>query len=268
MNIIYKFLPPQKYAFAFFDNGKLRISQLSALNDPFECLSFYVGADSNRIAERMVKEGKHSEKWLNLVAQNCDQTNQILPWVAMDEASNLLNTSIGILCFCEIWHSSKMWGYYADKHAGFCIGFDADHPFWGGISNSIEYGHLCKVTYDEKRNRCDLTNGENPEIKQFFTKSTDWEHEKEVRAIYRLEEKDATGYDDMAERVYCKTIPRDAITEIIIGFNANAGIMRACLQFGQKHAIPIYRCLPQLKNETFEMTRYSFKEMPPWAAKI
>lgn len=265
--LVYKFLPPEHYALKFFDDGKLRVSQLAALNDPFECLSFWVTGDAVKIGRQMVAEGKHDECWLRRVEQHSAALNAKMPDIAMAEARELLNKRIGILSLSEDWSSSKMWGYYADKHAGFCIGFDAGHPFWGGITDSKEYGCLCRVIYSEKRRMCDVTKCENPAVDAFFTKSTDWRHEKEVRAIYELKDEDAGGFDMGAERVYRKTIPHDAVKEIIIGFYANVGIMRACLQFGQSHSIPVYRCLPQLENEAFEMKRVSFLEMPLWAAK-
>ena len=246
--------------------GLLRVSQLAALNDPFECLSFYVRVDARQFCEKMVAAGKHDEHWLLRAEPHFAFLNANMPDAAIAAATDFLNKRVGILSLSEDWRSSKMWGYYADKHSGFCIGFDPDHPFWGGIANSKEYGRLCRVTYSEKRGGRDLTNSDALPIGVFSAKSIDWKHEKEVRAIYELKDEDAVGYDDLAERVYCKAIPHDAVKEIMIGFYADAGIMRACLQFGQKHAIPVYRCQPQLENETFEMTRHPFDEIPWWAA--
>jgi len=35
-----------------------------------------------------------------------------------------LSESRGLLCFSKNWHNPVLWGHYADKHRGICLGFD------------------------------------------------------------------------------------------------------------------------------------------------
>jgi hypothetical protein len=54
-----------------------------------------------------------------------------------------------VTCFCERGNLLSQWRAYADKGAGYSIGFS-----WGGLFNNHRSAHdqpLCKVLYDEKK---------------------------------------------------------------------------------------------------------------------
>jgi hypothetical protein len=74
--------------------GRIRISRIEQLNDPFELWCVYQKDRGLRDALRAYKEE--------------------------------MNTRFGMLCFSKHWHNPVLWSHYADRHRGICLGFDID----------------------------------------------------------------------------------------------------------------------------------------------
>ena len=72
--------------------GRLKVARFSDLNDPFELVA------------------------LNVI-------NPTIRKRAEDYRSRCAN-DLGLLCFCRDWTSPALWGHYAAKHSGVCLGFD------------------------------------------------------------------------------------------------------------------------------------------------
>jgi Protein of unknown function (DUF2971) len=146
---IYHFLN-EKYGKDDIQRKRLKISRLMDLNDPFEFLS----ADlSNREMRKVLRETKLS------VADR-----------------------YGIICFCKTWRNPVMWGHYADRHRGICLGFDvADH-----LAMDVEY----------VESRLDWPNEVNHDFveKLLRTKFLHWSYEEEVRLHCTLEEEEKGFY--------------------------------------------------------------------------
>jgi hypothetical protein len=88
---VYKFLDAHFGMKSLYEN-RLKISQISELNDPFELIPFE----------------------LNVRAQR---------W-ALQESIKELSKSHGMLCFSAHWHDPVVWAHYSDKHRGLCLGFE------------------------------------------------------------------------------------------------------------------------------------------------
>lgn len=107
----------------------------------------------------------------------------------------------GYLCFSANPHSPAMWGQYADRSKGACLAFDfevskEEHtplPTYRILDKGtyFENGNTFKLRAIEyKTNRLQpVTKQEEPYALEFFArKSKEWEHEKEYRLLYRLDD--------------------------------------------------------------------------------
>lgn len=142
---------------------RLKIARIMELNDPFE----FLGVDlSNRDLRRVLKETK----------------------------SDLAKTT-GLLCFSKKWRNPLLWGHYADKHKGICLGFDVPDL------------HLAEVTYVNQRLAAPGAIDE-PFMKQLLlTKYKHWVYEEEYRAFVPLtDEINGLYYVDFSEDLNLKQV--------------------------------------------------------------
>ncbi len=156
----------------------LKIATLPELNDPFELFGINLSDPELRRAFRKTKEK--------------------------------LSVNRGMLCFSQSWHNPVQWSHYAEKHRGFCFGFD------------IPDIHLAPVNYSARRLAVEAQTLLNPhEIdektaqKFLFTKFSHWRYEKEVRCFVTLEDRHpVTGlyYADFSDKM--------ALKEVIVGAEA------------------------------------------------
>jgi len=142
---VYKFLD-EEFGLKTLREQRLKISTLDDLNDPFELLPYDM-----------------RDKNLRRVLQNTRKE---------------LTRDRGILCFSADWRDPVIWAHYAQKHHGFCLGFEAPE------------GVCKKVRYIERK----LTFPKSPTIADaealIFTKYANWRYEQEVRVWAALNEKE------------------------------------------------------------------------------
>ena len=133
--------------------GRLKISTLNELNDPFELFGVEMSNESVRYAFQSMKTE--------------------------------LSKSRGILCFSKSWSNPVMWSHYANRHAGLCLGFDIPDE----CLRKVSYSRKRLVAEAEKlsdptRLTIRLTQ------KFLLTKYEHWKYEEEVRSFVALEDKD------------------------------------------------------------------------------
>lgn len=152
--------PLKLYYFTSSEHGlsavrdkRLKIALIDKLNDPFELLIADLTSTEERAAFFKYKEQ--------------------------------VATSVGLLCFTEIWSNPTMWGHYSQKHSGVCLGFDID----SNLGTKINYipGRL-NQSRDELRIELN-TNGEKLINKLISYKNNDWQYEKEHRILCYLKDK-------------------------------------------------------------------------------
>jgi len=133
----------QKYGLVALQRRRLKISRLHELNDPFE----FLAADlSDRPRRRKLRRTKAK-----------------------------LSESKGLLCFSKSWRNPVLWGHYAEKHQGLCLGFD------------IPSTHARQVAYVNSRFSWPETLDE-PFVQQLlFTKFSHWSYEDEYRVYAQLD---------------------------------------------------------------------------------
>lgn len=89
---VYKFLCA-KFGLKVVKEHRIKISEVTDLNDPFELIPF----DLSDL----------------LLRQVCIKTR------------NDLNKDKGLVCFSQSWSNQVLWSHYSDNHRGICLGFDA-----------------------------------------------------------------------------------------------------------------------------------------------
>jgi hypothetical protein len=146
-------LLPAEYGLSNIEYRRLKIAQLSDLNDPFEL----VAADYSDPLHRKIWNGwrqAQEKKW-------------------------------GMLCFSKTWHNPVLWSHYADKHRGMALGFDVDDS----LLMPVRYtNNRTKLDVIRLRNEGRLTAEHMNRLMR--TKFVDWEYEREVRTYASLQERD------------------------------------------------------------------------------
>jgi hypothetical protein len=85
-------LTTAEFALRDIEFGRLKVARFSDLNDPFELVALNIKSGVIR---------RHAEEY----KKKC-------------------NDILGLLCFTEDWTSPALWGHYAAKHSGICLGFN------------------------------------------------------------------------------------------------------------------------------------------------
>lgn len=165
---LYHFLNAE-YGIKNLKARRLKIARIMELNDIFE----FLGVDiSNREFRRLLKETKKE-----------------------------LSKTKGLLCFSETWNNPVLWGHYADKHKGICLGF--------------EVPRVEKVDYVECRFPPPLIYNEEFMKKLLFTKFKHWEYEREYRRFVTLEEEiNGLYYAQFSDQLRLKCVIVGAESEV------------------------------------------------------
>lgn len=104
-----------KYGLDNLRNRRLKISDFSSVNDPFELLGIGLGDKSVRRAVNFEKSKISKES--------------------------------GLICFSEDKYNPVQWANYADKHQGICLGFEVSEK----LARKVKYisERLAKATLNE-----------------------------------------------------------------------------------------------------------------------
>jgi hypothetical protein len=109
----------------------------------------------------------------------------------------------GVTCFCRSLTNPLLWSHYAASHAGFAIGYDAAHPFFGG-DKGLEGRFLHDVRYEDVAPTLERFGLEDLVMAAVLTKPTCWAYEQEMRLIKQ-------------EGNQPFNVPPDAIKEVAFG---------------------------------------------------
>ncbi len=171
----------------------LRFNNPSKFNDPFDCDINLLDFDFSDCCDEVLNDIEES---IEIAKENFryypkDFVNKLLNATLtngfkQNNFKNSVLTKISksvICCFSLDYSNSTMWSHYAESHKGVCFIFDfevtdrfIDKEINKKISSRIvEYKELKLINYlkDKKKGINNL----------FFTKSTDWSYEKEVRLL-------------------------------------------------------------------------------------
>ena len=166
----------------------LRVSRLTELNDPFDCLPNIVG-------------GTGQEKLL-----------------AREIAARLLQKreeQYGIVCFSRTWKEPLMWSHYADAHRGVVLAikqpasdalYDVKYKSKRPVVHCKEF--MSNDPSDEKAVIAKL-------MASMRTKSRSWSYEREVRVISELDRCEQDG------GFYYTALPKTVVAAIICGMRCD-----------------------------------------------
>jgi hypothetical protein len=166
---IYKYQPINKNTLTGLHQAKLWVSKPSALNDPFE---FRLKRSSTpKGFEMFRKDNSHNFDLVKL------KDEELLP-IAIKEYEKKIY-EMGVVCFSKANDSILMWAHYGDHNKGMCLEFTFKN---GQILPNTGFR---EVKYTEYYPEIDLEKvwHENGLAKVLWTKSKEWEHEKELRQI-------------------------------------------------------------------------------------
>jgi Protein of unknown function (DUF2971) len=222
-------------------NLKIRYTQVSALNDPFEslpaiikkdrasCLRWFserVESEIERLQIRSESKKKQYRRARKKEFPAFFKHNTDEDWlVSRSEYVQRMTDSVqGMLSLTGTPTNILMWSHYAENHTGFVIGFHAEHDYFGK--------RVTAVTYSDDRPACDpFVEKHSGEL--FYTKSTDWSYEKEFRKYQPLVETMpmANGhaflpYKKQATPAGCPIVlfpfPKECIECVILGWKSPA----------------------------------------------
>ncbi|OFW06719.1 MAG: hypothetical protein A3G20_02820 [Acidobacteria bacterium RIFCSPLOWO2_12_FULL_59_11] len=154
---------------------RIKIARFEDLNDPFELLGVDIGDKEYRAAFRATKEQ--------------------------------ISESKGLICFSKSWSNPLMWGHYAEKHTGMCLGFDVPEKLLAPV---IYAKRLLKMEFDPKTSKAKPTKKFMDQLLR--TKFFDWKYENEMRLFVELD------HDTVESGKYFYSFSGDLmLREVILG---------------------------------------------------
>jgi len=204
---------------------RLKLSLYDELNDPFELLSHALGDKLMRKAHKALKEHFTKTK--------------------------------GVICFSDNWKSPVMWAHYAQKHYGFCLGFDLP-------VGPPDQEYVYAMNYEPERLRFEFEKEKWTEevglsfIRQIMTtKAKAWEYEQEWRAMADLKEQAPNGY------YYVDFSERMQLREVILGARNTMSVGKVAKIVKEKGPLPasVQVLRARVAHETFSIVRN--KEVTP-----
>jgi hypothetical protein len=185
--ILYKYLPPERLDILV--NGKIRITQPTSTNDPFDLLPFVQPLADHDIPSNMATyladnpplETPRSELPPSRPTTVAAELSQRFKAVTVK-----VFKSVGIISLTATPSSLPVWAHYADNHRGFVIGFKI--PSSDFLIGPIDY------TAERPTFRTELdTNGsirtDGDPMKVLLAKSREWEYEKEWRILVPMDDR-------------------------------------------------------------------------------
>lgn len=199
------YLTGAQFALSNLALRRLKVARFEDLNDPFELMGIDVEDREHRSAFRELK----------------DQ----------------INGSKGIICFSKSWGNPLMWGHYAEKHTGICLGFDIPDKL---LSPVIYSKSLLKLEIDHKTNKPKPT--EKVIDKLLRTKFFDWKYENEMRLFVQLDHQAVESgkyfYSFKDELILREIIlgprcelPIEGVRNIVADFNPPVVVLKSRIAF-------------------------------------
>jgi hypothetical protein len=169
------YLTPTQFAISNVALQRIKVARFSDLNDPFELL----GVDRSNVKNRH----------------------------ALRKKTGKINDETGLLCFSKSWSNPVLWGHYAERHTGICMGFDVAEDHLHEVIYEESLGH---VKGDAKTGELVLTTKEIDRL--MSTKFKDWEYEQEMRFFVKL-----SRLQDEAGKFFYPFSKKLVLRELILG---------------------------------------------------
>lgn len=207
----------ERFGLEAIRDKRLKLSRINELNDPHEWLA----SSGNQ----------YDRKLLNLIKDDANQ-------------------KYGLICMSKDWQNPLLWGHYADKHKGICLGFEVkDDTLFRAVdyvSERIEPNYFQKLV--------DPASNAPSFAEHAFIKFDGWKYEAEYRTLRRLSDRDPVSglyFHDFSEDIQ--------LNQVIVG--AHSTVSRAKLKEvlgSQAHNVNCFKARPGFKKfEIVENKRQS-----------
>lgn len=170
----------ERFALESLRDKRLKVARFTELNDPFDFLGIALDLPSQRYHLSKLKK--------------------------------ILDESHGLLCMSTTWQEPLLWGHYADKHKGICLGFDVNPAQWLDV---IYAEHRPTLETYGVRFVEDLSEENLENVAR--TKGQDWKYEAEMRTFVELKA------PDLVTEFYFQPFSEDMkLRQIIVGERSSA----------------------------------------------
>lgn len=273
---LYKYLSPSRID--VLQGLRIRFTQASALNDPFESLpgatlerrEWYmhyfqcrIDDDIQRlgITERGVRR-KFAQQQIRKRFGTFLQCYTDKKWLAeySESVKHMADHVDGCLSLSATCTNILMWSHYAVNHTGYVLGFHSGHQYFGDSITQVTYSSLRpKVNPFEHRHSAEI----------FYTKSADWSYEQEYRKFKSFVDPlklpngnnlspfvNAAGQAKANESVMLVPYPKESIRCVILGWKSAPELRHSIVDALNQHGlatIPIFRAQPSLTEYKMEL---------------
>lgn len=143
----------EQYGLETIRDSRIKIARINELNDPFE----FLGLKLDRAGRRIIRATKDT-----------------------------MSERIGMISMSTHWHHPLLWGHYADKHNGMCLGFEVPET---DVFKIVDY-HKDRLSLSEIGIKT-LNDMNEAAVQHLLYKKFDaWKYESEYRAFCQLDEPD------------------------------------------------------------------------------
>ena len=272
---LYKYLHPDRVDVV--QHLRIRFTQVSALNDPFEALpgiiqedrEWYLQRFSARVEAEIVRLGiaSESKKKRHRRARKKDfnnfhkcYTDQDWLLKQSDYVQHMVDNLQGCLSLSATPTNILMWSHYCQHHTGFVMGFHSEHDYFGQSVRKVAYSDL-------RPSHNPLECEHSAEI--FYTKSKDWSYEQEYRKFQSFVEpiEMPNGHKFIAFKnpdlkkganpaVMLFPLPKQSIKCLILGWKSSPELeqkLRLALKQHEIDETPIYRAKPSSTRYEMEI---------------
>lgn len=202
----------QKYALDAIRDRRLKIALIDELNDPFELMApIFETRDERLVVDR----------WRQQMSERH-----------------------GMLCMSTDWQHPLLWGHYADKSKGICLGFD-----------TLKRRMFNKVHYAPERlpfsvfGLADLSQMTEHTMKRMLYQKFDaWKYETEYRSFTDLKEPDPVSGLYFAD--FAQTL---RLAQVIVGYRSTATRAAVAEAIGELKGVEVFKSRPGFQR--FEVVR-------------
>ena len=208
-------IPPLLYKYCSIETAEKILSSTAVMlssprrfNDPFEMKFRVQWPDDKTMCTILEKEYPNPIE-LSEMIKLARERKTLYKGELSPEVQSFFD-KMGISCFSTEKDSVLMWGHYAAKHGGICLGFNSLPLANATLKHASPKSPrlILSVHYEDKYPTWDMGKKSTSEMKRFFQKSSSWSYEKEWRIIIS----DGAGM--------LLPFPKEILAEIIFGVKA------------------------------------------------
>jgi len=181
---LYRYFPLSEYSLRSLETRAFWFSRPCNFNDPFDCALTLVD-DAIRESVHHALHALAQRGTLDVDALPTDawevRPEDIAAYKRYQEQMLGVTDEIGLMCLSEVNDDLLMWSHYADRHQGFCLGFERS-------PGNIVGRQAAPVVYQRAYPRLSLidfdrTTNPNSANVLWLTKSDHWAYEREWRLM-------------------------------------------------------------------------------------